>query len=203
MTAKEMFEVIGYKLSEAYSEDTLISYFDGKKNITIEFCIKNKRFRKAKGVFDCVNISIPELKAIQKQCKELGWLEEKDEHFEEKAETNAEHYLNDLLKIGRHFCFMHEKVKNCCDVGCAVCTFGKGDCDKERFKWLASQYKKPTYKLSQFEYDLIQTYSYVHEGYTLSKFKRLIKLKDKGYFKCADYDTKIQDILSNCAVIKQ
>lgn len=201
MTAKEMFEGIGYKLSEAYSEDTLISYFDGKKNITIEFCIKNKRFRKAKGVFDCVNISIPELKAIQKQCKELGWLEEKDEHFEEKAETNAEHYLNDLLKIGRHFCFMHEKVKNCCDVGCDVCTFGKDDCDKERFKWLASQYKKPTYKLSQFEYDLIQTYSYVHEGYTLSKFKRLIKLKDKGYFKCADYDTKIQNILANCEVI--
>lgn len=76
MTAKEMFEGIGYKLSEAYSEDTLISYFDGKKNITIEFCIKNKRFRKAKGVFDCVNISIPELKAIQKQCKELGWYKE-------------------------------------------------------------------------------------------------------------------------------
>lgn len=200
-TAREMFEEIGYKLSEAYSEDTLISYFDGKKNITIEFCVKNKQFRKAKGVFDCVNISIPELKAIQKQCKELGWLEEKDEHFEEKAETNAEHYLNDLLKIGRHFCFMHEKVKNCCDVGCAVCTFGKGDCDKERFKWLASKYKKPTYKLSQFEYDLIQTYCYVHEGYTLSKFKRLIKLKDKGYFKCADYDTKIQDILANCEVI--
>lgn len=124
-----------------------------------------------------------------------------NEHFEEKAETNAEHYLNDLLKIGRHFCFMHGKVKNCCDVGCAFCTFGKGNCDKERFKWLASQYKKPTYKLSQFEYDLIQTYSYVHEGYTLSKFKRLIKLKDKGYFKCADYDTKIQDILANCEVI--
>lgn len=126
-----------------------------------------------------------------------------NEHFEEEKETNAEHYLNDLLKIGRHFCFMHGKVKNCCDVGCAFCTFGKANCDKERFKWLASPYKKPTYKLSQFEYDLIQTYSYVHEGYTLSKFKRLIKLKDKGYFKCADYDTKIQDILSNCAVIKQ
>lgn len=97
-TAREMFEEIGYKLSEAYSEDTLISYFDGKKNITIEFCVKNKRFRKAKGVFDCVNISIPELKAIQNQCKELGWLEEKDEHFEKKAETNAEHYLNDLCR---------------------------------------------------------------------------------------------------------
>ena len=93
MTAKEMFEGIGYKLSEAYSEDTLISYFDGKKNITIEFCIKNKRFRKAKGVFDCVNISIPELKAIQKQCKELGWLE--DEKQEIKQETNRERYFDD------------------------------------------------------------------------------------------------------------
>lgn len=125
-----------------------------------------------------------------------------NEHFEEKAETNAEHYLNDLLKIGMHFCFMHEKVKNCCDVGCAFCTFGKGNCDKERFKWLASPYKKPPYKLSQFEYDLIQTYSYVHEGYTLSKFKRLIKLKDKGYFKDIDPFTKIHEILANCEVIK-
>lgn len=125
-----------------------------------------------------------------------------NEHFEEE-ETNAEHYLNDLLKTGMHFCFMHGKVKNCCDVGCAFCTFGKANCDKERFKWLASPYKKPPYKLSQFEYDLIQTYSYVHEGYTLSKFKRLIKLKDKGYFMDVDYDTKIQDILANCEVIKQ
>lgn len=80
MNAREMFEGIGYKLSEAYSEDTLISYFDGKKNITIEFCIKNKQFRKAKGVFDCVNISIPELNAIHKQCKELGWNKEYEEN---------------------------------------------------------------------------------------------------------------------------
>lgn len=74
--AKEMFEGIGYKLSEAYSEDTLISYFDGKKNITIEFYIKNKQFKKAKGVFDCVAIKESELKAIIQQCIELGWLEE-------------------------------------------------------------------------------------------------------------------------------
>lgn len=75
-TAKEMFEGIGYKLSEAYSEDTLISYFDGKKNITIEFYVKNKKFRKARGVFDCVDIKTSELKATIQQCIELGWLEE-------------------------------------------------------------------------------------------------------------------------------
>lgn len=202
MTAKEMFEGIGYKLSEAYSEDTLISYFDGKKNITIEFCIKNKQFRKAKGVFDCVNISIPELKAIQKQCKELGWLEEKDDHFEEKAETNAEHYLNDLLKIGRHFCFMHGKVKNCCDVGCAFCTFGKGNCDKERFKWLASPYKKPAYKLTKFENDLLK--SYVEGNLRKCKFKdicSLNRMKEKGHFKGVDENATIGDILGNCEVI--
>lgn len=201
-TAKEMFEGIGYKLSEAYSEDTLISYFDGKKNITIEFCIKNKQFRKAKGVFDCVNISIPELKAIQKQCKELGWLE--DEKQEIKQETNLERYFDDIGIFGiNSFAVTNGKPMRCKDVHCDKCDFGGpcGCCGEERLIWLTSPFKKPTYKLSQFEYDLIQTYCYVHEGYTLSKFKRLIKLKDKGYFKCADYDTKIQDILANCEVI--
>lgn len=206
MTAKEMFEGIGYKLSEAYSEDTLISYFDGKKNITIEFCIKNKQFRKAKGVFDCVNISIPELKAIQKQCKELGWLEEKDEHFEEKQETNLDHYKDGIIELCvDDLAISKGKVVECGVISCSECDFAdkNGNCigSHEIMNWLKQPYKKPTYKLSQFEYDLIQTYSYVHEGYTLSKFKRLIKLKDKGYFKCADYDTKIQDILANCEVI--
>lgn len=198
--AQEMFEELGYRRSTdidaiAYSEKLDGTFY----HFEITFDLLEKEIVIGTNMEYVIESDL--LQAIIQQAKELGWLEEKDEHFEEKAETNAEHYLNDLLKIGRHFCFMHEKVKNCCDVGCDVCTFGKDDCDKERFKWLASQYKKPTYKLSQFEYDLIQTYSYVHEGYTLSKFKRLIKLKDKGYFKCADYDTKIQDILANCEVI--
>lgn len=80
MNAREMFEGIGYKLAKAYSEDTLISYFDGKKNITIEFYIKNKQFKKAKGVFDCVAIKESELKAIIQQCKELGWNKEYEEN---------------------------------------------------------------------------------------------------------------------------
>lgn len=122
-----------------------------------------------------------------------------NEHFEEKAETNAEHYLNDLLKIGRHFCFMHEKVKNCCDVGCAVCTFGKGDCDKERFKWLASQYKKPTYKLTKFEKELLQCYSDI---YSFKVFNSLNGMKEKGYFKGIDDNEIIGDILANCEVVE-
>lgn len=125
-----------------------------------------------------------------------------NEHFEEKAETNAEHYLNDLLKIGMHFCFMHGKVKHCCDVGCAFCTFGKVNCDKERFKWLASPYKKPAYKLTKFENDLLQSYLKGH--LSRHKFKSILVLnwmKEKGYFKGVDEDATIEDILANCEVI--
>lgn len=121
-----------------------------------------------------------------------------NEHFEEKAETNAEHYLNDLLKIGMHFSFMHRKVKNCCDVGCALCTFGKGNCDKERFKWLASPYKKPVYKLTKFEKELLQCYSDI---YRFKVFNSLNEMKKKGYFKGIDDNKTIGDILDNCEVI--
>lgn len=126
-----------------------------------------------------------------------------NEHFEERQETNLEHYYNDILKLNGSFSLINGKIGICQGICCSRCAFNKDYCQVGRMEWLKKPYKNQTYKLSQFEYDLIQTYSYVHEGYTLSKFNRLIKLKDKGYFKCADYDTKIQDILSNCAVIKQ
>lgn len=203
MTAKEMFEGIGYKLSEAYSEDTLISYFDGKKNITIEFCIKNKRFRKAKGVFDCVNISIPELKAIQKQCKELGWLE--DEKQEIKQETNLERYFDDIGIFGiNSFAVTNGKPMRCKDVHCYKCDFGGpcGRCGEERLIWLTSPYKKPAYKLTKFENDLLQSYLKGH--LSGRKFKSILVLngmKEKGYFKGVDENATIVDILEKCEVI--
>lgn len=196
MNAREMFEGIGYKLSEAYSEDTLISYFDGKKNITIEFCVKNKQFRKAKGVFDCVNISIPELKAIQKQCKELGWLEE-------KAETNYEHFRDEIIQNVKYaLAVVNGEPKPCEDTNCDECEFKESDkCFERAIEWLNQPYKKTKYKLSQFEYDLIQTYRDCNNDCKLSDRRILRELKDKGYFKCVDYDTKVQYILANCEVI--
>ena len=127
-----------------------------------------------------------------------------NEHFEEKAETNYEYFKDEIIEnCGFTFALVGGKPHKCACVNCNDCGFSTGHGCTEKIKeWLKSPHKNQTYKLSQFEYDLIQTYSYVHEGYTLSKFNRLIKLKDKGYFKCADYDTKIQDILANCEVIK-
>lgn len=127
-----------------------------------------------------------------------------EERFEEKQETNYEYYKDEIIeKSNLFFALVDGKPHQCSDVSCCDCGFSTGHGCAEKVKeWLKSPHKNQTYKLSQFEYDLIQTYSYVHEGYKLSKFNRLIELKDKGYFKCVDYDTKIQDILSNCEVIK-
>lgn len=127
-----------------------------------------------------------------------------NEHFEEKQETNYEYYKDEIIeKSNLFFALVDGKPHQCSDVSCCDCGFSTGHgCTEKVKEWLKSPHKNQTYKLSQFEYDLIQTYSYVHEGYTLSKFKRLIKLKDKGYFKCVDKNESIQDILSNCEVIK-
>lgn len=127
-----------------------------------------------------------------------------NEHFEDKIETNYEHYKDGILQNVKYaLAVVNDEPKSCIDTNCGECDFkNSGECVKRVREWLNQQYKKPTYKLTQFEFDLINTYSYVHEGYTLSKFKRLIKLKDKGYFMDVDYDTKIQDVLANCEVIK-
>lgn len=127
-----------------------------------------------------------------------------NECFEEKTETNYEHFEDEIIKnCVWSFALVDGKPNQCSGVSCCNCGFSTGHGCREKIEeWLKSPYKKPTYKLSQFEYDLIQTYSYVHEGYTLSKFKRLIKLKDKGYFKDIDPFTKVHDIIDNCEVIE-
>lgn len=199
MNAEQMFEELGYEKKEE-SEGVLLYISDFENSILFE---KKRVTITDLYCYGRITININHLleNAIHKQCEELGWLEEKDEHFEEKAETNAEHYLNDLLKIGRHFCFMHGKVKNCCDVGCAFCTFGKANCDKERFKWLASPYKNPAYKLSQFEYDLINAFDRCKECCLLNEIECLKKLREKGYFNGIDPFTKVHEILDNCEVV--
>ena len=202
MNAREMFEGIGYKLSEAYSKDTLISYFDGKKNITIEFYIKNKQFKKAKGVFDCVAIKESELKAIIQQCKELGWLEE--EKQETKQETNIKHYFEYLSKVGLEgFALVNGRFTKCSGTCCSECDFSgdcSGNCNKKRLGWLASPYKKPSYKLTKFEFDLLRTNNMSHDR-KLSSFATYKNLKEIGYFKDIDFNLTIDEILTNCEVI--
>lgn len=70
--------------------------------------------------------------------------------------------------------------------------------DKE---WLKSPYKKPTYKLSQFEHDLLNTFDRCKECCLLNEIECLKKLSEKGYFKGIDPFTKVHDIIDNCEVV--
>lgn len=79
MTAREMFEELGYELVPRFVHinGSVLAYTNYKKCITIEFYLEKKAFCKIRKAFtNCsMNTSMSELQAINKQCKELGWIQ--------------------------------------------------------------------------------------------------------------------------------
>lgn len=122
-----------------------------------------------------------------------------NEHFEEKQETNLDHYFEDLLKTGGRYAFVNGKIKHCWNTRCCDCAFKGGNCHGEKIKWLASPYEKKTYKLTQFEYYLLQHFSV---DFKFKEMGLLKEMKEKGHFKNINGDELIKDILESCEVIK-
>ena len=127
-----------------------------------------------------------------------------NEHFEEKAETNYEHYKDGVIQsVKYNLAVVNGEPKLCGDTNCDECDFkDSGECVKRVSEWLNQQYKKPTYKLNQFEYDLINAYDRCKECCLLNEIECLKKLREKGYFNGIDPFTKVHEILDNCEVIK-
>lgn len=128
-----------------------------------------------------------------------------EEYFEEKAETNYEHYKDEIIEnYGFTFALVDGKPHKCACVSCSDCEFSTGHGCSEKIKeWLKNPYKKPTYKLSQFEYDLLQSYlKGCLRRFTFKTVLTLNVMKEKGYFKGVDENATIEDILANCEVIK-
>lgn len=67
---------------------------------------------------------------------------------------------------------------------------------------LASHYKKPAYRLTKFEKDLLQSYSSIYK-FKLRAMPVLDRMKEKGYFKGIDKDATIEDILANCEITEE
>lgn len=193
-TAKELFKALGYKRHES---ENGIQYFS-ESGVEITFIFLIRRFYKQENS-QSLNISVDEFKAIQQQMKELGWIAK-----EEKQETNYEHYKDKIIEDGiRCLALVNGKPKRCNNVYCYDCDFKRShECKEKLEEWLNQPYEKPKYKLHQFEFDLIQTYSDCHEACQLSDCKQLRELKEKGYFKNVDKYAKIHDILSDCEAIK-
>lgn len=127
-----------------------------------------------------------------------------NEHFEEKSETNYEHFKDEMVQnIKYNLAVVNGEPKPCEDTNCDECDFNNCDCcGEKRFEWLASPYKKPTYKLTQCEYDMLDTI--FEKEARFSTVYLIGELKKKGYFENIKCDSKVlvKDILAKCEVIK-
>lgn len=143
MTAGEMFEELGYSL-EAHNEYTIKYSKEECDYTTFDFNLKKKKIY-SRFMSAAHGITLDELKAVIRQAKELGWLEE--EKNEIKQETNFEHYKDRILD-----CCVDElaiskgKVVKCCAIPCSECDFEdkNGHCigNREIMKWLKQPYKQ-------------------------------------------------------------
>lgn len=125
-----------------------------------------------------------------------------NEHFEEKVETNLDHHFEYLSTVGLGgFARVNGRLTKCLDIGCRECDFSD-NCNKKRLRWLASPYKKLTYKLTQCEYDMLDTI--FEKEARFSTVYLIGELKKKGYFENIKCDSKVlvKDILADCEVIK-
>lgn len=86
-----------------------------------------------------------------------------NEHFEEKVETNFDHYKDGIIELCvDELAISKGKVFECDAIPCSECDFEdkNGHCigNREIMKWLKQPYIKPVYKLTKFEIDLLQSY---------------------------------------------
>lgn len=129
-----------------------------------------------------------------------------EEHFEEKAETNLEHYKDRIIELCvDELAISKGKVVECCAIPCSECDFEdkNGHCigNHEIMKWLKQPYKKLPYKLSQWEYDLLNAYKNSGMQQCISNYGTLLEMYGKGHLKGIDTSTPIHEILDNCKVV--
>ena len=128
-----------------------------------------------------------------------------NDHFEESIETNFDHYKDRILDC----CIDNLAVvkgipKSCTKIDCNDCDFItiQKECCEIAKDWLKQPYEKPKYKLTQCEYDMLDTI--FEKEARFSRMYLIGELKKKGYFeniKC-DSNVRVKDILANCEVIK-
>lgn len=207
MNAREMFEELGYSLK--VDNNNLIEYSkEDCGHIAFDFDIETKRFYSRYFFSSSIqstphSITLDEFEAVQKQMEELGWVEEEKQEI--KQETNFEYYKDEILEC----CIDNLAVvkgipKQCSKIDCNDCDFLtiQKDCHEIAKDWIKQPCKKPTYKLSQFEYDLLNAYKNSGMRQCISNYGTLLEMYGKGYFKGIDTITPIHEILDNYEVTK-
>lgn len=152
---------------------------------------------------------------FRENTKQLAeWLEElkqyKEENQPEKSgsyqelETNLDHYKNEIQGNRMwNLAVVKGKPKRCDCIACADCDLYKDksqDCFEGSMDWLKQQHIKPTYELTKFENDLLQSYP---SKYKFKDIPVLDRMKEKRYFKGVDGDAAIGDILADCEITEE
>lgn len=198
MNAREIFKSLGYAKKE---KSESIAYYVNEYGDTISFKETKYVVITPGDGGGTVFMNCLLENAIHKQCEELGWVEE-----EKKPETNYEHYKDEIIEVCiGDLAISKGKVVECCEIPCSECGFAdeNGHCigNHEIMKWLKQPYKKLPYKLSQFEFDLLNAYKNSGIRQCISNYGTLLELYKKGYFKGIDTSTPIREILDNCKVV--
>lgn len=203
MTAREMFEILGYRCIKSNNSIWYINDSDEENYRSVEFYFCDCTFDAIGNYGDPLMVNVKELEAINKQCEEIGWLEE--EKQETKQETNFEHYKDEILENCMwNLALVDGKPKRCNQTRCNDCEFNKDiprKCHKRTIEWLKQTHIKPTYKLTQFEYDLLNAYKNSGMRQCISNYSTLLEMYGKGHFKGIDTSTPIREILDNCKVV--
>lgn len=198
MTAREIFEKLGYRCIKSNNSIWYINDSDEENYRSVEFYFCDCTFDAIGNYGDPLMVNVKELEAINKQCEELGWIEK-----EEKTETNYEHFKNKIIEdCSFTLALVDGKPQKCSSVNCNGCGFSTGHGCREKIKeWLKSPYEKPTCKLTKFEYDLLNAHKDSGMQKCLSNYRPLLELNEKGYFKDIDTSVPIHEILDNCEVM--
>lgn len=137
------------------------------------------------------------------------WLEELKQYKEEnQPETNLDHYKDEILEKGMwNLAIVDGRPKRCNHTRCSDCEFDKDSprkCHKRTVEWLKQPYIKPTYKLTNFEIDLLQSFLKGHPlRYQFKNINALTEMRKKGYFKGVDEDATLEDILANSEITEE
>ena len=211
-TAKKMFKDIGYEYSEEYTTDDItnekvlerIQYKKGYE--TIKFYIRGKFWGKSrkKGTY-CVEYefayaTMEETEAIVQQCKELGWIAEQS-----NVETNFEHYFEKIKELVSLYHCNPQAIANGLMAVADEEILCTGVISDAILDWCKNPYKNRDYCLSEFEYELLESYTNDDEEVTslcIKDIKVLQNMQKKGYFRNVDNYTPIRNILE-CSEIKK
>lgn len=137
------------------------------------------------------------------------WLEELKQYREEKIhETNLDHFKQEILEKGLwNLAVAKGRPERCDHIKCINCELSKDrsrGCHEKVMDWLKQPYIKPTYLLTKFEIDLLQSFLKGHPfRYQFKNINALTEMKEKGYFKGINEDATLEDILANSEITEE